>query len=260
MGEKNTEKERRDYSRLRWLVTGIAFSVILIRIIFPTLVIDAVALGLIILALAPWLSPIIKSIEIAGVGKIELQELKDKVEQLEGAVSSANQKADLATTSANQQGIRPRGSYSSLDELFGLADKYVETREKLKASHARTAIMTQLFGEMVQKSNQIDSVAIDELLRDTNSGKRLAAVAFLYAKPSPEKLGVVVDSVLTEVKEFNQYWGIQTIRKILNQNYPNSLGDELEKKLRNLFRQLPPNTDRYYEMQNIIQTFVEVSG
>jgi hypothetical protein len=255
MTEDSKDAGQKDYTWLRWLITIIAIVVALIRIIFPKLEIDAVSLGLIILALAPWLSPIVKSIEIVGVGKIELQELKDKVQQLEGAVSSANQKADLANASSSRHEAAFRQSINPVDELSELANKYTETREKLKASNARTALMTQLFGEMVEKSMQINAMTVEEWLRDTNPGKRLAAIAFLYAKPAPEILETMIDSVSTEVKGFNQYWGIQTIRKIIGQIYPSPISDEIAGKLRNLSRQLPPNTDRYYEMQNILQSF-----
>jgi len=45
---------------------------------------DGMTIGLVVLAFLPWLSPIIKSIEISGLGKIELKvdEVKEQVESL----------------------------------------------------------------------------------------------------------------------------------------------------------------------------------
>ena len=50
----------------------------------PKNALDGLTIGLIILAFLPWLAPIIKSIEIAGLGKIELKvdEVKEQVESL----------------------------------------------------------------------------------------------------------------------------------------------------------------------------------
>jgi hypothetical protein len=46
--------------------------------------VDPLTIGLVVLAFLPWLSPIIKSIEISGLGKIELKvdEVKEQVESL----------------------------------------------------------------------------------------------------------------------------------------------------------------------------------
>jgi hypothetical protein len=256
MEQESTQEQQKDYTWLRWLITIVAILVGLIRIKFPELSIDAVSLGLIILALAPWLSPIIKSIEIAGIGKIELQELKDKVQKLEGAVSSANQKADLATATVVKTDS-PKSKPLLKQALFDLAKRYVDTRNTLKSSPERTAIMGRIFGEMVQQATNIDDLNVDDLLRDQeDAGNRLAAYAYLYAKPSPEKLNVVLNSVLTEDKPFNQYWGIQVIRNTISQMYPKKISRETAEKLKRLLKTLKPNTDRYYETKNIIDDWV----
>jgi hypothetical protein len=50
---------------------------------------DGMTIGLVVLAFLPWLSPIIKSIEISGLGKIELKvdEVKEQVESLKFLVA-----------------------------------------------------------------------------------------------------------------------------------------------------------------------------
>ncbi len=251
MEQENKQEQSIGYTWLRWLITGIAILVAVIRIIFPDLSIDAVSLGLIILALAPWLSPIIKSIEIAGVGKIELQELKNQVEQLQGGVLSANLKADLATaTAAKKDEIKsddlPR------QRLPELSKKYVETRKALKSGPERTTLMGRIFSEMVLQAINIEYLDVDELLREQNAGDRLSAFAYLFAKPSPEKLDALLNSVLVEPKPFNQYWGIQVIRKTISQMYPQEVSREIAEKLKRLLKTLTPNTDRYYETKSIV--------
>ena len=62
---------------LRPFITIIALVFITVHLVWPQLVIDAVTLGLIVLALIPWIAPIIKSIDLPGVGTIEFRELID---------------------------------------------------------------------------------------------------------------------------------------------------------------------------------------
>lgn len=65
---------------LRVIVSLAARIAAVAHMIFPVFIPDAITVGLILLALVPWLSPIIKTIEVAGVGKLELQveEVKQK--------------------------------------------------------------------------------------------------------------------------------------------------------------------------------------
>lgn len=249
------KKSRLDYKGLRWLVTTIAVIMFILRILYPSLPIDAISLGLIILALAPWLSPIIRSIEITGVGKIELQELKDQVDELKGGIISANIKAELATTGTMLNlNVIEREDSKAETELLELANKYVDTRAVLVAGNARTAVMTQIFRSMIQKADELQYFDMEANLRDKDPGRRLSAVAYAYAKPIPEMLNPLLDSVLSEVKPFNQYWGIQALKRIISQVYP-KIENEVEIKFRNLLRQLKSGTDRYYEVKSIVDDY-----
>ncbi|MFZ5909717.1 MAG: hypothetical protein ACOYYU_06860 [Chloroflexota bacterium] len=256
MEQENKQDQQENYTWLRWLVTIIAVLVAVIRIVYPNLSLDAVSLGLIVLALAPWLSPIIKSIEITGIGKIELQELKSQVQQLQGAVVSANLKADLATATVAQKDESKSDSLPR-QKLSELAKRYVETRKALKASPERTSMMSRIFSEMVLQAVNIDNLDVDELLRDSDAGNRLSAYAYLYAKPSVEKMDTILNSVIVEAKPFNQYWGIQVIRKTISQMYPREVSREIAEKLKRLLKTLEPSTDRYYETKNIIDNLAD---
>jgi hypothetical protein len=67
---------------LKLAVTALALSALVLRMIFPDLLIDAVGLGLIVLAFLPWLSPLVKSAELPGGFKIEFQDVKDAAEKV----------------------------------------------------------------------------------------------------------------------------------------------------------------------------------
>jgi hypothetical protein len=69
---------------LKIAVSGIAAGAIVVRLLFPALRIDAVSLGLLVLGILPWLSPLIKSAELPGGWKIQFQDVKEAAEKVTG--------------------------------------------------------------------------------------------------------------------------------------------------------------------------------
>lgn len=65
--------------QLKILVTLVAIAAIVARLFFPSFKIDTVTLCLILLALVPWLIPLIKSAEFPGGWKVEFRDIKDAV-------------------------------------------------------------------------------------------------------------------------------------------------------------------------------------
>jgi len=63
-------------------VSAIAVAALVVRLIWPDLHIDGVTLGLLGLAILPWLSSLIKSAELPGGFKIEFQDVRDAVEKV----------------------------------------------------------------------------------------------------------------------------------------------------------------------------------
>jgi len=67
--------------RLPWTGIGVStvvLSLIPLRSIYPkVIVIDGVAVGLVVIGVFPWLRSAIKSIEVAGVGKVELYQVEE---------------------------------------------------------------------------------------------------------------------------------------------------------------------------------------
>lgn len=71
------------------IISGVAVALAVAHVIWPALGIDAVTIGLMVLAAAPWLMPHLRSMELPGGVKIELKDVKEATEQvLVGAVSS----------------------------------------------------------------------------------------------------------------------------------------------------------------------------
>lgn len=67
---------------IKWSISLLACLALVVRIAFPQLKIDAVSLGLLALAVLPWLSPLVKSAEFPGAFKIEFQDVQTAVEKI----------------------------------------------------------------------------------------------------------------------------------------------------------------------------------
>lgn len=68
---------------LRTTVTICALIATVAHLTVPALKLDPISLALIVIAILPWLAPLFKSIEIHGVGKIEMQDIQRVQEKAE---------------------------------------------------------------------------------------------------------------------------------------------------------------------------------
>jgi hypothetical protein len=82
---KENGKELISLKRLRQIVSLGALLLALSHIIWPLLAIDAITLALIVIAILPWLAPLIKSLELPGGWKLEFQELQKVASRAETA-------------------------------------------------------------------------------------------------------------------------------------------------------------------------------
>lgn len=64
-----------DFKHLRQKVSLGALLFVLAHLIWPTFAIDAVTITFVVIAILPWLAPLIKSLELPGGLKVELREL-----------------------------------------------------------------------------------------------------------------------------------------------------------------------------------------
>lgn len=72
-------------NKLRIGISIVALAIALLHILVPSLKVDAITLGLIVLAVLPWLAPLVKSVELPGGVKIELQDVERAAAQSRGA-------------------------------------------------------------------------------------------------------------------------------------------------------------------------------
>lgn len=119
-------KPRTQVRIIKGVITVGALAAFGVRLVYPALNLDAVALGLLLLAVVPWLSPLIKSAELPGGFKIEFQDVKEAAEKV-----AAGEPAVL------QQLPAARGEMSYLeiaehDPRIGLILLRVEIEKRLR--------------------------------------------------------------------------------------------------------------------------------
>ena len=84
---------------LKIAITGVALTAIAAHLIWPDLKIDALTLGLLVLAALPWLIPMVKSAEFPGGWKIEFQDIRDAVrsaDEIRAESSSSDKPGSLS--------------------------------------------------------------------------------------------------------------------------------------------------------------------
>lgn len=254
MAEKTDKKsdEKSESGSLRIFITFAAIIIAVAHLAFPNLTIDGVTLALLVIALLPWLAPIIKSIELPGGLKIELQELKAKIDEVGGLARNAEQQAEYAvakTTSEDQQNlpaIDPDQEYKTLTQ------RYNEIRATQKSGDARTKNMTKVVSDMVSLVPRLKHFDIDEALKSTDGGVRISGYAFLYASPNISELGALVKALTRiEDKPFGHYWAIQALDKLLSERPP--IDKHILAALRSFQSSiLIPGTDRHYALGRIL--------
>lgn len=112
--------------RLRQIVSLGALLLALGHLIWPQLAIDAISLALIVIAILPWLAPLVKSLELPGGWKVEFHELQKAAARAEtaGLLSAGPSKAE-ATFSFQ--------SIATRDPNLALAGLRIEIEKRLSS-------------------------------------------------------------------------------------------------------------------------------
>lgn len=110
--------------RLRRIVTLVALAFALAHLIWPKLAIDAITLGLLVISVIPWLGPLVKSLELPGGWKVELQEMYDMTARAQDA-GLISEQADVPTAEYSFELVADR------DPNLALAGLRIEIERKL---------------------------------------------------------------------------------------------------------------------------------
>jgi len=183
---------------LKLLITLGAILAIILHALKPDLRIDGVTLGLLIVALLPWLSAIIESAEFPGGWKIKFRD-----------VQAAGQKVSriTATPHANRVALQPSSSLlSEGDPNLALVSLRIEIERRLRALAERHEIsnwrsLSQLV-RMLRERGVVDDQAssgLDELIRAGNNaahGARVERSAAAWAIDHGPEVLAALDGIL----------------------------------------------------------------
>lgn len=242
---------------LRIAVTVGALCLTVVHLWKPELRIDSITLVLIVMAVLPWVQPLVKSIELLGV-KLELQELRSELADAKGAAESATRKADFLlsetpmTTLVKSSDAEPtKVSDNTIQQLM---QEYDRIRATQSAGSARTVAMTGVMKRMIALAANLSDVDVTNDLMSTERGRRLAAYAYLYTRPDFRFLAPLVTSVTrAEDKPFGQYWGLQAILRVLGVREGAGMPPDVLRDLRQYAERVPRGSDREYELRKILK-------
>ena len=123
-------KAQRVIRNIQTIITALAIELIIIHIIWPSLAIDSITLGLIVIAAIPWLFPFVNSIEFGDL-KIGFKETNDIIKNIIDSGLVAEPKTMKAFGLAPQP-KRVLQISSDKDPNLALAHLRLEIGEKLK--------------------------------------------------------------------------------------------------------------------------------
>ena len=125
-----------DHRSLKAAISVIAVLVALAHLIWPHIAIDAITFGLLVVALLPWLAPLVKSVELPGGLKVELQEVQKAAEKAK--------EAGLLTQSADTPKIEHTFlTVAQSDPNLALAGFRIEIERRLVALCEKNGIATK---------------------------------------------------------------------------------------------------------------------
>jgi hypothetical protein len=272
--------------RLPLLVSLAALVVAGAHAMWPDMTIDSVTLGLLAIALVPWLGRGlgIRRLAIPGGPEIEyferrlqaqsdlLSDTRQSVSEVRTTAVSAESQAVAAMTASSvalppgaaQTGAAPTGAALSPEtELARVVDDYDGVRATQGAGDRRTRAMTDIVvGQMIPLVPSLTAFDVRRALSE-KGGMRLAAYVYCYSRPSLEFLDDLIQSIGEPgpdlghpfaAKPFEQYWGILALRKILGLSETGEIPPHVSAELRKLRQRLKPGTDRYNELTRTLES------
>lgn len=225
------------------LISVAAFAAAIVHTVDPGLTMDTTTLGLIAIALIPWLGYVLQSLKLPGGLELEFQRVKQQAADAKstadnaknvadsargtadnavGAAQSAAVQAQAATSAASAAnrrieypaapGVRGVDDASRVQDpsspagLDGLVREYDDIRRTQRASDLRTSAMTDVFGRMMAALSSVNGFDVKKALDTELGGARLAGYAYVYTHPRSEWLPALIDSISqTDPKQSDRF-------------------------------------------------------
>jgi hypothetical protein len=247
---------------LRIVVPLVALGVAILHSISPDRPkIDAIIVALLVMGLLPWISNLVETLKYGDL-EIKLRKMEAKAEEAMGAAESARQLIIVQNEDSlpghlegTMAAVSPVGEGKEMEAMQRLVDDYRQTRKNNPPGDYRTALMTGIIRRMRTLAASIPQSQILPWLNDEDPARRLAAYAFLYARPAFAQVNALVKSVANRNNPpFAQYWGIMALQKIIGSRGQAKVSSETRAELKALLSRLSRGTDRHYELSRLLQS------
>jgi hypothetical protein len=185
----------------RSIITIGALAVIVARHLWPQLQIDTTDFVLIVILFLPWLSDLIKEVEVPGFGKIGFQDVKAAGEKIGLSAASSFSSTDIQETDAAI--VTPSNANANI--LFVILRIQIEKRLRQLAEQnnvPNTLSLNRLVSELVHREILRPSMGngLIDLIHIGNQaayGARVDANAALWAKENSDKIIESLDKVIS---------------------------------------------------------------
>jgi hypothetical protein len=238
--------------------TAIALAAAVVHVRWPFIIPDAITVAFMIIACVPWVDRWVKSVEMPGLGKIELrvQEAISTAQTALGTARSAERLAEVAAPASPINWTSEINHLLGLDGLKALAYEYDQLRGVMPdRSRPRTAAMTAIVKRMIELASktELDQTTIASYLGATDPGLRLLGYALSYTHPDGELVDSLVNSATHEDDQaFLAYWGLQAVARTVATISPRGISSVAIKQLQRMRGRLSATTDRAHVISQIL--------
>lgn len=147
--------------RTQIFITVSAILVGLIHLFFPNLKIDAIFITLIIIAIIPWLEPLLKSVELPGGLKVEFQDFKKLEEEaIKAGLIKSDGKTEIKEITATNSETFSFIEIAELNEELALVGFRIEIEKRLRSLADKYSIESNRYSV----TRLIEALAKEEIL------------------------------------------------------------------------------------------------
>jgi hypothetical protein len=242
---------------LQYSVSAVALIAVLVHQLFPAFRADPFTGTFLLVAVLPWLAPLLKTIKLPGGLEVELRELREEIDQTKGAVQSAAIQAQVGAAALTATARAPDGREAEMagsrEKLLALGEKYERIRDSMPSGSTRTGAMARVLAEMFKEAASIRELDVGPLIASSSRGERLAGIAYAHEHPSPERAETLVRALAgQEDTPFGQYWVLRALRRIAESDSRVFAG-RLCQQLSAYKNRQKPGTDRRYEVTQLLR-------
>lgn len=242
------------------LIISITLSCIVVaRYFFPDRFknFDETSLLLIGMAIVPWVIPMISSLEIPGVLKAEINNVRKTANTALNVAQDSKSKADEAYISSDINTSSTEYLNAS-ERLESLSLEYVKIRSENRKGLHRTSRMTNIFRGMAHTARSLGDKwdIAKEWIKQDDDGKNLSAIAYYYNFPGSADFDSIIECIKKSGQPFIKYWALITLKRKISIEGIDSLSHNNINDLRIISSSTPKNTDRK-RLLNIINDTID---